>query len=47
VEGAKAEHIGAGTPEIHVLANHILYGIASHHFIDKRSRKCHNLPLLS
>ena len=47
VERAKAEHIGAGALETHILAYHILNGIAGHQFINKRCRKRHDfLPFL-
>ena len=44
VEGAKAEHIGAGTLQVHIVTDHVLDRVPGRQFIDECGRKCHSPP---
>ena len=47
VEGAQAEVIGAAALELHVLAHHLVDGVAGDQLVEKRRRECHGDHLLS
>ena len=44
MEGAQAEQIRPGAFQIHILAHHVLNGVAGHYLVNKGRRKRHTSP---